>query len=133
MQLDNKTNNTSLVLAFELIDTHRVFLFAADAQVGNWLSWEKTNWKLKTGDVVTGPDLLARTVYYKVGHHGSQNATLEKKGLELTAQYNGANPYPHIVIDDFLPAEILEICLKRFPKVLDKDAMTFDRPQERLK
>ena len=83
MQLDNKTNNTSLVLAFELIDTQRVFLFAADAQVGNWLSWEKTNWKLKTGDVVTGPDLLARTVYYKVGHHGSQNATLEKKGLEL--------------------------------------------------
>lgn len=57
----------------------------------------------------------------------------EKKGLELAAQYNGANPYPHIVIDDFLPPEILEICLKRFPKVLDKEGMTFDRPQERLK
>lgn len=83
MQLDNKTNNTSLVLAFELIDTRRVFLFAADAQVGNWLSWETTKWKLNDGDVVTGPDLLARAVYYKVGHHGSQNATLEKKGLEL--------------------------------------------------
>jgi hypothetical protein len=37
------------------------------------------------------------------------------------------------VIDDFLPPEILEICLKRFPKVLDKEGMTFDRPQERLK
>jgi hypothetical protein len=57
----------------------------------------------------------------------------EKKGHELTAQYNGANPYPHIVIEDFLPPEILEICLKRFPKVLDKAGMTFDRPQERLK
>ena len=33
--------------------------------------------------MVTGPDLLARTVFYKVGHHGSHNATLEKKGLEL--------------------------------------------------
>lgn len=83
MQLDNKTNNTSLVLAFELVDTGRVFLFAADAQVGNWLSWHDTRWTLENGDVVTGPALLARTVYYKVGHHGSHNATLGKKGLEL--------------------------------------------------
>lgn len=83
MQLDNKTNNTSLVLAFELIDTQRVFLFAADAQVGSWLSWENTEWALSGGDVVTGPDLVARTVYYKAGHHGSHNATLESKGLEL--------------------------------------------------
>lgn len=83
MQLDNKTNNTSLVLAFELIDTQRVFLFAADAQVGNWLSWQDTKWTLKGNHVVTGPDLLARTVYYKVGHHGSHNATLDKKGLNL--------------------------------------------------
>src|SRR5262249_36068280 len=33
--------------------------------------------------VVTGSDLLARTVYYKVGHHGSENATARAKGLEL--------------------------------------------------
>lgn len=59
--------------------------------------------------------------------------TTEKKGLELTAQYNGVRPYPHIVIDDFLPTKILETCLKQFPKVLDKEGMTFDRPQERLK
>jgi hypothetical protein len=57
----------------------------------------------------------------------------EKKGLELTDQYNDGNPYPHIVIDDFLPLEILESCLKRFPKALDKEGMTFNRPQERLK
>ena len=83
LQLDSKTNNTSLVLAFEFVDTQRVFLFAADAQVGNWLSWQDTSWTLEDGTVVTGPDLLARTVYYKVGHHGSQNATLQDKGLEL--------------------------------------------------
>lgn len=82
MQLDDKTNNTSLVLAFEWLNTGRVLLFAADAQVGNWLSWQGTSWTL--GDTkVTGPDLLARTVYYKVGHHGSHNATLKEKGLEL--------------------------------------------------
>jgi len=31
---------------------------------------------------VTGPDLLGRTIFYKVGHHGSHNATLREQGLE---------------------------------------------------
>ncbi|MBT2748749.1 MULTISPECIES: hypothetical protein [unclassified Lysobacter] len=82
IQLDDRTNNSSLVLAFEFIDTGRVLLFTADAQVGNWLSWQDVAWN--RGDAkVTGPDLLARTVLLKVGHHGSANATLEEKGLEL--------------------------------------------------
>ena len=84
MQLDDRTNNTSLVLAFEFVDTRRVLLFAADAQVGNWLSWQDLRWTVDD-QAVTGPDLLARTVYYKVGHHGSHNATLKAKGLELMA------------------------------------------------
>lgn len=83
MQLDSKTNNTSVVLAFEIVDTGRVFLFAADAQIGNWLSWQTTKWKMGDGSTVTGPELLERTVYYKVGHHGSENATAKAKGLEL--------------------------------------------------
>jgi hypothetical protein len=82
MQLDDKTNNTSLVLAFELVDTKRVLLFAADAQIGNWLSWQDVGWEIN-GVKISGPDLLARTVYYKVGHHGSHNATARAKGLEL--------------------------------------------------
>lgn len=32
---------------------------------------------------VTAHELLARTVFYKVGHHGSHNATLRALGLEL--------------------------------------------------
>ena len=35
------------------------------------------------GRTVTGPDLLNRTILYKVGHHGSHNATLRHYGLEL--------------------------------------------------
>lgn len=82
MQLDDQTNNTSVVLAFEDIKTGRVMFFAADAQIGSWLSWHDLNWKI--GDAtVTASDLLARTVFYKVGHHGSQNATAQAKGLEL--------------------------------------------------
>lgn len=80
LQLDSATNNTCLVLAFELPDGD-VLLFAADAQVGNWLSWQDLSWKV--GDkTITGPDLLSRTIFYKVGHHGSHNATLREKGLE---------------------------------------------------
>lgn len=80
LALDGDTNNTSLALAFELRDG-RVLLFPADAQVGNWLSWQDYKWKAGTKSVQAN-DLLARTVLYKVGHHGSHNATLRDLGLE---------------------------------------------------
>jgi hypothetical protein len=87
LALDSATNNTSLVLAIERVDTREILLFPGDAQAGNWLSWQDLKWTEQdsTGkDVVTtGPDLLARTIFYKVGHHGSHNATLSQKGLEL--------------------------------------------------
>jgi hypothetical protein len=80
IQLDDRTNNSSLVLAFEFLDTKRVMLFVGDAQIGNWLSWQKMGW---VGDPTTPVDLLRRTVFYKVGHHGSHNATPKQHGLEL--------------------------------------------------
>ena len=83
LKLDDDTNNTSLVLALELTATGQVLLFPGDAQVGSWLSWEELSWTLEGGRTVTAHDLLARTVLYKVGHHGSHNATLKEKGLEL--------------------------------------------------
>ncbi|WP_332770947.1 MBL fold metallo-hydrolase [Phenylobacterium sp.] len=79
LKLDSDTNNTSLVLAFEA-PGGEVLLFAADAQVGNWLSWHDQTY----GPAATAAaDLLSRTVFYKVGHHCSHNATLRKDGLEL--------------------------------------------------
>jgi hypothetical protein len=86
LQLDSLTNNTSLVLAIEFPDDDQsshgdVLLFAADAQVGNWLSWQDHVWTVD-GRPVTGPDLLKRAILYKVGHHGSHNATLREKGLQ---------------------------------------------------
>ena len=73
LYLDSFTNNSSVVLAIELVASEKVLLFAADAQTGNWVSWSDVKWA--TPSVSTG-DLLARTVLYKVGHHGSHNATL---------------------------------------------------------
>jgi hypothetical protein len=73
LYLDDFTNNSSLVLAIELVESGKVLLFAADAQTGNWSSWDAVAWP--AGHRGTD-DLLARTVFYKVGHHASHNATL---------------------------------------------------------
>jgi hypothetical protein len=94
LQLDNATNNTSLVLAIELEDGD-VILLAADAQVGNWESWQDLHWTVKV-KTITGPDLLKRTVFYKVGHHGSHNATLREHGLEMMEKLSiAAIPVDH--------------------------------------
>jgi hypothetical protein len=73
LYLDSYTNNSSLVLAIELVESGKVLLFAADAQTGNWASWKDIEWK--SGHPGTAK-LLERTVFYKVGHHASHNATL---------------------------------------------------------
>jgi hypothetical protein len=87
LQLDNMTNNTSLVLAFELVKSGRVLLFVGDAQIGSWQSWQECTWEVKDvkkqTKTVSAQDLMKRTVFYKVGHHGSINATSKKDGLEL--------------------------------------------------
>jgi hypothetical protein len=50
------------------------------------MSWQNLQWGADEGNkrkATNGPDLLARTTFYKVGHHGSYNATLKAQGLEL--------------------------------------------------
>jgi hypothetical protein len=87
LQLDSDTNNSSLVLAIELLPSGRVLLFPGDAQAGSWRSWEGVTFHVpepgKPDRTVPALDLLKRTVFYKVGHHASHNATLRAKGLEL--------------------------------------------------
>lgn len=93
LQADTLTNNTCLVLAFELPRTSptvepKILLFVGDAQVGNWLSWDDISaWSRHDGAAPSQAtpdigDLLKRTVFYKVGHHGSHNATLKANGVE---------------------------------------------------
>jgi hypothetical protein len=90
--VDDFVNNTSLALAFELPamagGERKVLLFVADAQVGNWLSWDKIGkWKPRNGaqpsqKTANMEKLLQRAAFYKVGHHGSHNSTLKAKGVE---------------------------------------------------
>jgi hypothetical protein len=79
LALGDYTNNTSLALAFEFIDTGDVLLFPGDAQIGSWNTWPSLEWEVRdargTRTVRIG-DLLARTVFYKASHHASHNGTL---------------------------------------------------------
>ncbi len=62
--LDYALNNTSLMLMFEVGD--QFLLFPGDAQWGSWNTAMNSD---KSGA------LLGKTTFYKVGHHGSHNAT----------------------------------------------------------
>jgi hypothetical protein len=92
LNLDTYTNNTCLAFAIEFISSGKVLLFPGDAQFSNWFSWQKLSWEVPDGPgqkkTVKTPDLLKRTVFYKVGHHGSHNATLKKSGLEMMTNPN---------------------------------------------
>jgi beta-lactamase superfamily II metal-dependent hydrolase len=64
VQLEKGVNGTSLVLVFEI--GRACLLFSGDAQWGTWrVALEDPEWR----------NLLARTSFCKVGHHGSHNAT----------------------------------------------------------
>ncbi len=62
--LDTVLNNTSVILLFRIGDFS--LLFPGDAQIENW-SWSLGQKRYR--------DLLRGVSVYKVGHHGSRNAT----------------------------------------------------------
>ena len=87
LQMDNDTNNTSLALAIEFIESKKVLLFPGDAQVGSWLSWHDLTWTIEGTDgnnkEIKIQDIFRNTVLYKASHHLSHNATLKDQGLEM--------------------------------------------------
>jgi hypothetical protein len=66
--LDSTLNNTSLILLFEVGETR--LLFPGDAQIENW-SWAL--FQARNRKAIAAK--LATAKLYKVGHHGSLNAT----------------------------------------------------------
>jgi hypothetical protein len=66
--LDQQMNNTSLILLFEVFG--RTLLFPGDAQIENW-SYALTD----APNAAKTRALVAEVDVYKVGHHGSLNAT----------------------------------------------------------
>ncbi|PXW22291.1 2OG-Fe(II) oxygenase [Paraburkholderia caballeronis] len=57
------------------------------------------------------------------------------KGAELQTAYADASPFPHVVIDDFLPPELADRILGHFASSRGGDDlnMSYDRAQERFK
>ncbi len=87
LYLDDYTNNSSLALAFEFLDTKEVLLFPGDAQIGSWLTWHQFKSFKQPGGAEhkTGiRDLFERVVFYKASHHASHNGTLSGLGEEQT-------------------------------------------------
>lgn len=46
-------------------------------------------------------------------------------------EYAAGRPYPHIVMDDFLPKEVLDSVLTEFPRPRDADWIKFDSTTQR--
>ena len=67
-ELDDVLNNTSIILLFQV--GRKKFLFPGDAQIENWA------YALDQPEIIK---LLETTNVYKVGHHGSLNATPRQK------------------------------------------------------
>jgi beta-lactamase superfamily II metal-dependent hydrolase len=76
-QADNTLNNQSLVVLFTFRGKH--LLFVGDAQWGNWenfLFGGALGTAGHTGLTNQSKSILGEVDFYKVGHHGSTNATL---------------------------------------------------------
>jgi glyoxylase-like metal-dependent hydrolase (beta-lactamase superfamily II) len=81
--LDKQMNNTSLILLFEAAG--KKLLFPGDAQIENW------QYALGKPDIVSR---LADVDVYKVGHHGSLNATPRSLWNEFRKRRKGSGPKP---------------------------------------
>jgi hypothetical protein len=91
LALDSVRNNTSLVILWRY--KGKALLFPGDAQWGNWQSWIGTD---------GATQLLGEVQFFKVAHHGSENATpvdvvhaLRTKGLAAMVPTQ-VKPFPTI-------------------------------------
>jgi hypothetical protein len=89
-----------------------------------WKSWHESGWSHQNGlardETISAADLLQRTVLYKVGHHGSHNATLRQQGFEMMTSQElitmipvdetwalARKPYPWTMLFDPLYADLM--------------------------
>ncbi len=139
LALDEHTNDTSLALAIELEPGGRVLLFPGDAQLGQWSSWGNLRWRPVPPPArsITAADLLARTVLYKVSHHGGPGGTPLAGGLGLMTSPDlvALVPVDHATAERMgwdLPSATLLDRLRRQARgrVLRSDAGMPDHPDD---
>lgn len=92
--VDDALNNTSLILMIDAGD--RRLLLPGDAQIENW------SWALKAADrAASYRRLLAGVDLYKVGHHGSRNAT--PKSLFRLWEGQAREEHPMVALMSTMP------------------------------
>jgi hypothetical protein len=64
--------------------------------------------------------------------YGFFHPQIAAAGLKFQAEYTSTRPFPHIVLDNFLDEEILELCLREFPDRFAR-GKSYARSQENLK
>jgi beta-lactamase superfamily II metal-dependent hydrolase len=120
--LDKAVNGTSLMLVLKVGGTH--LLFPGDAQWGTWLA--------AMGDSASS-DLLRKTKFYKVGHHGSHNATprdfvetMMEEGIVGMVSTNSVAKWPKIPKQELIDALAdKHTRLARSDQSADADSATF--------
>lgn len=57
---------------------------------------------------------------------------VREKGKDLNATYDAGYPFPHIMIDDFMPRPLIDKCIAEI-EAGQRDTRSYDRAQERFK
>ncbi len=131
VSLDKAVNGTSLMLMFKI---GRAFLlFPGDAQWGTWNNAMQTPWCR---------NLLSQTTFYKVGHHGSHNATpidfVEKLiPPDFTAMVSTRrmNPWPNIPREPLLTElsnRAAGIARSDLPHAMEKNLFTRSKDKRKV-
>jgi beta-lactamase superfamily II metal-dependent hydrolase len=112
VSLEKAINGTSLMLMFQIGKAY--LLFPGDAQWGTWQrALADPEWR----------DLLAKTTFYKVGHHGSHNATPKAFVNEVlgTAFWAMACTRAGTLTWDIPRKPLLQALRKKCPQVIRSD------------
>ena len=120
LYLDTFTNNSSVVLAVELVKSGKILLFASDAQTGNWLSWPDVKWDRAWGeyrrstsedDPVQG--WSPRKSQRDLGRRAREDEPPRPCGADSCSQ-EGSQHYQAVRLEDAGPQSIQTSCRKDF-------------------
>lgn len=79
------------------------------------------NLQMKSAPAPQAPSVLEFTF---------DRAKLKEHAARLKPQWIDASPYPHIVVDDFFPPEVLDAILAEYPQPEEVDWQRFNAPTE---
>lgn len=145
LRINSRTNNLSLAIAIEFVESGKVLLFPGDAEFGSWESWHNIDWKIESifsHKQLTTEELLNRTVLYKVAHHLSHNGTAKKLGLDMmtnkdlvamaTLDYDIISPHWRSTMPNKAIIDDLLVKTKGKILIMNENNLPYDRKKNSL-